>query len=71
MSQPFAPATRVMTASPVEPSTVKLAISEALISFADTGLPKSARAGTPHGIAKEADIFPIHAILFFPFFLVN
>ena len=71
MSQPFAPATLVMLASPVTPLIVKLAISEALISFADTGLPKSARLGAPQGAAKLAAIFPKHAILFFPFFLVN
>ncbi|USR81472.1 hypothetical protein EMB1_00001 [Bacteroides phage EMB1] len=70
-SQPTDVETLVMFASPVEGDIVKLAISEAFKSFADTGLPKSARAGAPQGIAKDAPIFPIHAILFFPFFLVN
>jgi hypothetical protein len=52
-------------------ATVKLAISSAFKSFADTGALKSALAGAPQGIAKVAAIFPIHAILFFLSFLVN
>ena len=70
-SMPTDVGTLVMAASPVAGDIVKLDISEAFKSCADTGLPKATRAGAPQGIAKDAPIFPIHAILFFPFFLVN
>ena len=70
-SKPTAVGTLVMTASPVEADTVKLLISEAFRIFADTGLPRSDPGGTPHGTAKDAPIFPKHAILFFLSFLVN
>ena len=51
--------------------TVKLAMAAAFKIYALTGLLKSALAGAPQGIAKSADISPIHAILFFLSFLVN
>jgi hypothetical protein len=66
MPQPAVLGFRVILAS--LPDTVKLAISEAFKTFADTGALKSATPGAPHGITKSDKIFPIHAILFFPFF---
>ena len=69
MPQPAVRGFRVIVA--MGPDTVKLAISEAFKTFADTGLPKSVRAGLPQAIAMLVHSAPIHAILFFLSFLVN
>jgi hypothetical protein len=60
-----------MLATAVLGFTVKLAMSDALITRAPAITPKSGVLGAPQGIANPEAIFPIHAILFFLSFLIN